>query len=83
VEYFSDIDSSLGKPYRSILPNPSNFFISIKEYLPENNYLENKNQEILLKKGETYFLLEEFEYWCYVFDSNGLLGYVPKKLLKN
>lgn len=83
AEYFSDINSNLGKPYRQVLPDPNQLCLSNNEYFPAQNYLENKNQEIWLKKGHLYFLLEEFEYWSYVFDTNGLLGYVPKNLLKN
>ena len=83
VEYFSDIKSNLGKPYREVLPDPAHLFLSKNEYFPGENYLENKNQEIWLKRGHFYFYLEEFEHWCYVFDTDGLLGYVPRNLLKN
>lgn len=80
-DYFSDINTCLGKPYREILPEPVYSVMSANDYIPSQDYLENKNQEILLKKGHVYFFLQEFEHWSYVFNTEGLLGYVPKELL--
>ena len=81
VTYFPDIDTTLGKPYREVLPEPSYWIISPNDYSPDGDYLESKNQEILVKKGSEYFVLQEYEHWVYVFNSDGLLGYVPKHLL--
>ncbi len=81
VEYFKDIDTSLGMPYREMLPEPVFRVVSPSEYAPEGDYLESRNQEIWLRRGCAYFYLQEFEHWSYVFNADGLLGYVPKKLL--
>lgn len=81
VTYFPDINTTLGKPYREVLPEPSYWIVSQNDYSPVGDYLESKNQEILVKKGYDYFILKEYEYWIYVFNSDGLLGYVPNHLL--
>ncbi len=63
-----------------MLPEPLHKVVSRNEFVPPSEE-ENKNQEIRLHKGGLYFFLQEFEHWSYVFDENGLLGFVPKNML--
>jgi hypothetical protein len=76
---FSQLDTTLGVPFRDALPVYKNIGLALYDYVPPSNA---DTVEIELKKGCKYFILEQEENgWCKVYNTDGLIGYVPEAYL--
>ena len=83
---FPGVKTTLGTPYREMLPTPLFTAVSKSDYQPilqnGNGIMHNNSDDpplMELKKGETYFVFKEVvnRKIFLVFDSDGLIGYVP------
>ena len=83
-EYFHDYDTTLGTSYREAMPRPIYTARALTDFVPNTeNTANNNDQQIELKASLKYFVInEDNPNWCYVFNVNGLIGYVPRNYLE-
>ena len=75
-ECVRDFDAKLEYSFRDFFPKPKHTVIAKHDYAPAG---ENIQYQIEVVPNHKYFVLnDEDKCWYYVFDANGLLGYVPK-----
>lgn len=77
---FPQLDSTLGIPFKKALPPYISIAIAKHDYIPPNK--DNVGEQIELKIGKKYFILSrEINGWLRVYNSDGLIGYVPGSYL--
>jgi guanine nucleotide exchange factor VAV len=78
---FPQLDTTLGTPYRLELPMAVGVGTAEYDFNPQDNP-NNTGEQIELKKGRKYFVLgKEKNGWWRVYNSEGLIGYVPGSYL--
>ncbi|CAF0764371.1 unnamed protein product [Brachionus calyciflorus] len=78
---FPQLETSLGIPFRKVLPPYISTGIARHDYNPSMNP-NNGGEQIDLKVGRKYFVLnKEANGWWRVYNSEGLIGYVPGSYL--
>lgn len=78
-DYFPDIRTTIGKPYREAYTSPIHTVIAISNYTPGNQ----TNMHLDLIKDQMYFVLfKANDDIFYLVDRDGFSGYAPKKYLK-
>ncbi|RMZ96826.1 guanine nucleotide exchange factor VAV2 isoform X6 [Brachionus plicatilis] len=77
---FPQLDSTLGIPFKKALPPYISVAVAKHDYSPPGK--DNIGEQIELKVGKKYYLLsEEVNGWLRVYNSDGLIGYVPGSYL--
>ncbi len=78
---FPQLDTTLGVAFRLALPMTVGIGTAMHDYNPNDNP-HNTGEQIELKKGRKYFVLgKEPNGWWRVYNSDGLIGYVPGSYL--
>jgi hypothetical protein len=76
-EYFPQLDTTLGLPFRRALPMAVGVSTAKYDYSPSENQI-NSSEQIELKRGRRYFVLaKEANGWLRLYNSDGLIGYAP------
>ena len=80
-ECVREFDAKLEYSFRDLFPKPKHTVIARHDNAPTG---DNIQYQIEVVPNRKYFVLnDEDECWYYVFDANGLLGYVPKACAKS
>lgn len=78
---FPQLDTTLGTPFKLALPCPISVALAMHDYNPSSNP-NNTGEQIELRKTKKYFVLnKEKNGWWRVYNSEGLIGYVPGSYL--
>ena len=83
-EYFHDYGTNLGTAYREVMPRPLYTAKAKADFTPSaDGSTTGNDQQVELKAGQKYFVInEDNPNWCYGFNANGLMGYVPRNYLE-
>ena len=97
-EYFHAYATTLGTAYRECMPHSLYTAKAKADFMPKtetdnksnNNEgsggggrSSNNDQQVEMRMGQKYFVVnEDNPNWCYGFNVNGLMGYVPRNYLE-
>ncbi len=82
IDNFARLDTTLGIPYKNVLPTSISVAAALYDYTPEINSAI-WDEQIELKKGQSYYVIvKDVNGLWKVFNSFGLIGYVPGSYLK-
>lgn len=78
---FPQLNTTLGLAFRNALPTPISSAVAMHDYNPLSNP-NNTGEQIELVKFSKYFVInKELNGWWRVYNSDGLIGYVPGSYL--
>lgn len=80
-ENFPQLDTTLGLPYKQVLPTFVSIAIAQHDYDPQAMPNSTGEQIELVKLQRYYVLNKEANGWWRVFNQDGLIGYVPGSYL--